>query len=146
MKKLFVTLSFFLAGICIVVAQTDNKQNNQNKPPQQVQPDMQKDTIVLLAGRFGGPIKYSDISKQDSLFMNKPGLKVIGFSLAYKIDTAFTKFDSRNNKLTSEMLTALKALKPGQNFMFGNIRCMASDGKVRKPTYDFIQLLIEKEN
>ena len=122
-----------------------NQNNEQNRPPKMIQPDMQKDTVALFQGHFAGPIKSTDVLKEDSLVLNKNGLLIIGFSLVFRKDTAMTKFDSRNNKLTPEMKTALKDLKPGQNFAFINIRIIAKGGIPHKPTYDHIDMFIDKE-
>ena len=144
MKRLFLTLAFFVATLMLIQAQN----NNQNQGPQMIQPNMEKDTVALLDGHFAGPIKAADLAKADSLFLNKNGLLIIGFSLNYskENDTTRLKLDSKNNKITAEMKTALKALKPGQNFVFSNVRVMAKDGVPRKPTYDFIHMWVEKEN
>ncbi len=147
MKKIFITLALLVAGTCFVVAQNNNNnQNNQNKNKQQKMPDMQKDTVALFQGHFGGPIKSADVLKEDSLTINKVGFKIIGFSLVYKADTTLSKFDSKNNKLTEAMKTALKTLKPGQNFSFINVRVMVKGGTSLRPTYDHIDMFIEKEN
>ena len=148
MKKIFITLALFIAGTCFVVAQnnnTQNTQNNQNNQNQNKQPDMQKDTVALFQGHFGGPIKSADILKEDSLTINKIGFQIVGFSLIYKIDTTLSKFDSKNNKLTQEMKTALKILKPGQNFSFINVRVSVKGGTPLRPTFDHIEMFIEKE-
>ena len=106
---------------------------------------MQKDTVALFQGHFAGPIKAADILKEDSLTLNKIGLMIIGFDLVYRQDkdTATFMYSSKTCKLTSDMKTALKALKSGQNFAFKNIRIMGKDGVPKKPTYDFIEMFIE---
>ena len=149
MKKIFLCIVFLIAGTCFVKAQNNN-QNNQNQNqnqnrPQMMQPDMQKDTVTMFQGHYAGPIKSADILKEDSLTLNKVGLQIVGFSLIYRVDTTLSKFDSKNNKLTVEMKTALKALKPGQNFSFINVRVMPKEGKPLRPTYDHIDMFVEKD-
>ncbi|MFH0867052.1 MAG: hypothetical protein V1904_12720 [Bacteroidota bacterium] len=141
MKKLLLTFVIALMGVCVFAQQDTTKKNNQ---PKQIQPDMQKDTVVLFLGHFGGPMKAVDLQKGDSLWVNKGGLQIVQFSLVYRQDTAFKKLDAMNYKLTPEMKTALKNLKEGQNFQFVNIRIQAKDGVTRKPTYDSIDMFIEK--
>lgn len=147
MRKIFLTLAIIFAGTMWVIGQTNNNQNNQsqNKAPQMIQPDMQKDTVPLFLGHCAGPVKASDIAKGDSLFMNKVGFQIVGFALVYRKDTSLVKFEAKNCKLTTEMKSALKELKPGQNFAFVNVRIMAKDGVIRKPTYGQIDMFIEKE-
>ncbi|NTW32808.1 MAG: hypothetical protein HGB12_09320 [Bacteroidetes bacterium] len=150
MRKFFITSAILIFGIGIVVAQNNNTSGNQgnqnnNQPQKTIQPDMNKDTVVFFQGRYGGPIKSADILKEDSLTMNKVGFQIVGFTLVFRKDTTLNKYDSKNNKLSSEMKTALKDLKPGQNFSFVNIRIMAKGGKALKPTYDKIDMFIERE-
>jgi hypothetical protein len=61
------------------------------------------------------------------------------------MDSTLKKFDSRNNKLTPEMITALKMLKPGQRFSFVNVRAMANGGALIKPTYDHIDMFVDRK-
>ena len=148
MRNIFVTFTFLVFGISVIVAQNNNSQTNQGnqpQPPVKIQPDMQKDTVVFFQGHFDGPIKSSDIVKEDSLTMNKVGFQIVGFTLVFMKDTTLYKYDSKNNKLTTEMKSALKDLKSGQNFSFVNIRIMAKGENPRKPTYDKIDMYIERE-
>lgn len=141
MKKLFLTLVIALTSVCVFA---QNNTNNQQNQPKQIQPDMAKDTVVLFQGHFGGPMKAADVQKGDSLWVNKGGLQIVGYSLVYKVDTTMKRLDAKDWKLTAEMKLALKNLKEGQNFQFVNIRIMAKDGVTRKPTYDSIDMFIEK--
>lgn len=145
MKKLFLTILMAIIGVGVFAQDNTNNGNNQQQnQPKQVQPDMAKDTVVLFMGRPGGPIKAADVAKGDSLWVNKGELQIVGFSLVYKVDTSMTKLDAKDKKLTPEMKTALKGLKEGSNFQFVNIRVQAKDGISRKPTYDIIEMFIEK--
>jgi hypothetical protein len=142
MKKLLLTIMVALMGVCAFAQQGDTtKKHNQ---PKQIQPNMQKDTVVMFLGHYGGPLKAADLIKGDSLWVNKGGLQIVQFSLVYRQDTTLKKLDAKNYKLTAEMKTALKNLKEGQNFQFVNIRVQAKDGITRKPTYDSIDMFVEK--
>jgi len=159
MKKIFFTITLFVAATCMIFAQNNNNQGQgqgqgqgqqgqgqgqgQQGQKKDIQPDMQKDTVALFQGHFAGPIKAADILKEDSLTLNKIGLMIVGFDLVYRQDTSTVKYESKTCKLTADMKTALKALKAGQNFAFKNIRIMGKDGVPKKPTYDFIEMFIE---
>jgi hypothetical protein len=144
MKKLLLTIVIALMGISVFAQQQQQDTTKKNNQPKQIQPNMQVDTVVMFLGHFGGPIKAADIVKGDSLWVNKGGLQIVQFTLMYRQDTTLKKLDSKNYKLTPEMKTALKSLTEGQNFQFVNIRIMAKDGISRKPTYDKIEMFIEK--
>lgn len=141
MKKLFITLVIAMSAICVFAQNQDTTKKNQQ---QQYQPNMEKDTIVLFMGSYGGPIKPADVLKGDSLMVNKPGLPIIGFKMVYPGDTSAVVLESKSFKLTPEMKTALKGLKPGQPFEFVNIMLGAADGKVHRPTMDRVSMFIEK--
>ncbi|HNW99304.1 MAG TPA: hypothetical protein PKK00_12920 [Bacteroidales bacterium] len=145
MKKIFLTLLIAVISICVFAQNNSNQQNQQQQQQQQRTPDMQKDTVALFQGRFGGPIKSEDAVKGDSIWLNKGGLIVVGFSMVYWQDTTMKKLDAKNNKLTSEMKTVLQGLKAEKRFVFANIRISGSDGVVRKPTFDVIEMVIEKQ-
>jgi len=151
MKKILLTITLFVAGTCMIIAQNNNTQSQGQGQGQgqtqkkEILPDMQKDTVALFQGHFSGPIKAADILKADSLTLNKVGMLIIGFDLVYRQDTTTIKYESKSCKLTADMKTALKTLKAGQNFMFKNVRVVAKDGVPRKPTYDFIEMFIENE-
>jgi len=142
MKKIFLIISLLFAIIIQVDAQNQN--NNQN---QKRQPDMQKDTVVLFQGFFGGPIKFDDLLKQDSLTLNKIGLQIVGFNLVYRTgtDTTLNKYVSKNNKLTTEMQTAMKLFKPGQNFAFVDVKVSIKGGTPFRPTFDRIEMFVDQE-
>lgn len=142
MKKTLLTFVIALTSVCVFAQNNTNQNTNQQ---QQVQPKP-TDTLALFQGRPGGPIKMEDVLKGDSLYLNKGGFVITGFCLEYVAapDTAHKKLDSKNNKLTSEMKTALKGMKAGQNFKFSNIHFVGSDKVLRKPTYDTIDMFIEK--
>jgi len=142
MKKIFLSVVFLAASTCFVIAQDDYQIQ---KKPRMMKPDMQKDTVTLYQGHYAGPIKSEYFSKSDSLTLNKTGLLIVGFSLVFRMDSTLKKFDSRNNKLTPEMITALKMLKPGQRFSFVNVRAMANGGALIKPTYDHIDMFVDRK-
>lgn len=145
MKKLFLTLVIALSAIC-VFAQNNQDTSRKNQPPQQqFQPNMEKDTIVLFLGRFGGPVKADEVLKGDSLMVNKPGFMIVGFKMVYPGDTSAVVLEAKNYRLTPDMKAALKKLKPGQPFAFVNIMLGAADGKVHRPTMDRIEMFIEKQ-
>mgnify|MGYP001319180294 CR=1 FL=1 len=146
MKKIFFIIGLLFAIIIQVDAQSQNNNQNNNQN-QKRQPDMQKDTVVLFQGFFGGPIKFDDLLKQDSLTLNKTGLKIVSFKLVYRngSDTTLNKYESKNNKLTTEMQTAMKLFKPGQNFAFIDVKVSIKGGTPFRPTFDRIEMFVDQE-
>jgi hypothetical protein len=145
MKKVLLTLVIALTTVC-VFAQNSTDTTKKNNQPQQIQ-YKPTDTLALFQGRPGGPLKLEEITKGDSLFLNKGGFMIVGFTLVYRgigSDTTLKKFDSKTNKLTAEMKTGLAGLKENQKFQFVNIRYTGKDNVMRKPTNSFIDMMVDK--
>lgn len=83
-----------------------------------------------FAGKFGGevPLKYLQTTEKLEIAGCAAGSTITKFKLIIKSADKTIKIDGKSATLTEEMLKALKALSPGDTFVFDNMKAKLPSG------------------
>ena len=85
---------------------------------------------LTFAGKFGGDVTRKDLSSHDAVEVSgcAKGSKIFQFTLYVTKKGKTTSFQTKSSNLTSEMVSHLKTLSPGDEFEFKRIKANLPKG------------------
>lgn len=100
----------------------------------EVQPNKSEDfggAYLTFAEKFGGDVTPHDLQRTSEIGVAgcAKGSKIFQFDLKITKNGKTVSFKGTSPKLTSDMLTALRSLSKGDEFIFKKVRAYLPDGK-----------------
>ncbi|MDX2249304.1 MAG: hypothetical protein SF052_21120 [Bacteroidia bacterium] len=94
--------------------------------------DIAGGAYLTFAGKYGGEISMAEISSHKELSVAgcAAGSKIYLFTLHLKKDGKTVSFTGKSPQLSTEVLSALKALKKGDSFYFEQVKAREPEGNM----------------